>query len=106
LSSYFERQWSEQSRSEDVLRKQSETKRKLIRKQNWNDNALRIRGEIDKKPSLVLKSRERRQDPQYSKIIYMPAISSSQNHFVSRQIRASAYKALLLALKTSPTRSY
>jgi len=105
LSSCFERQWSEQSRSEDVLRKQSETKRKPMREQNWNDDALRMRGEIDKKPSLVPRSRERRQDPQHSKTTYVPAIPS-RNHFVSRQTRASAHRAPSPAPRTSPARPY
>jgi hypothetical protein len=72
LSNCFEKQKSEQSRSEDVRRTSSE---------------------IDKKPSLALRSREGRQDPQHLKNTYVPAIHFSRNHFVSRQTRASAHKA-------------
>jgi hypothetical protein len=57
------------------------------------EQLLQKSGEIDKKPSLALRSKERRQDPQHSKNTYMPAIHFSRNHFVSKQTRALVHRA-------------
>jgi hypothetical protein len=118
LSNSFERQMSEQSRSDDVRRTSSEIERKPTRgqnksedvqrkptsEQNRNEDVRRMSSEIDKKPSLVLRSRERRHDRQHSKNTYVPAIHFSRNNFIFRQTRASAHRAPSPAQGISPAR--
>jgi hypothetical protein len=57
--------WSDsvQMKSECVRRKSSELGKKPTIGQNWNEDVRRTSSEIDKKRSLGLRSRERRQDP-------------------------------------------
>jgi hypothetical protein len=81
-----------------------EIERKPTSGQNKSDDVRRTSIEIDKKPSLALRSRERRQDPLHSKNTYVPAIHVSQNRFVSRETRASAHRAPSPAPRTNPAR--
>jgi hypothetical protein len=74
------------------------TSGEIGKKQN---DVQRTSNKIDKKRSLTLKSRERRQDLQYSKNIYVLAMHFSRNHFILRQTKALIHKALLLALRIS-----
>jgi hypothetical protein len=79
---------SEQNRSGDVRRTSGEIERKPMRglnisegvqrkpisTQNKNEDVRKTSSEIDKKPRLKLRSRDKRQDRQHLKNIYVPVI--------------------------------